>query len=62
LKKRKTRLGPNPDNRWLLTGIKDLLDLLVQPLGDFADELYFPGEKYRNAFPDLPGQNEKSTI
>jgi len=61
----------SPDNRWLVTGsadktarlwllqMKDLVDLARTIVGRnfFADEwqLYFPGEKYRKTFPDLPG-------
>jgi len=59
------------DSRWLVTGsadkmarlwllqMKDLVDLARTIVGRnfFADEwqLYFPGEKYRKTFPDLPG-------
>ena len=43
---------------WLLQ-LKDLVDLARTIVGRnfFADEwqLYFPGEKYRKTFPDLPG-------
>jgi WD40 repeat protein len=61
----------SPDNRWLVTGssdktvrlwllqVNDLIDLARNLVGrNFsADEwqLYFPGEKYRKTFPDLPG-------
>ena len=61
----------SPDNRWLVTGSEDktarLWPLRVEDLVDLAritvgrnfsaDEwrLYFPGEKYRKTFPDLPG-------
>jgi WD40 repeat protein len=61
----------SPDNRWVVTGsedktarlwllqVQDLLDLARIAVGrNFsADEwrLYFPGEKYRKTFPDLPG-------
>jgi len=61
----------SPDNRWLVTGgldgtarlwlleVNDLIDLALITVGrNFtADEwkLYFPGEKYRKTFPDLPG-------
>jgi WD40 repeat protein len=61
----------SPDNRWLVTGsldntarlwllqMNDLVDLARTIVGRnfFADEwqLYFPGEKYRKTFPDLPG-------
>jgi WD40 repeat protein len=60
----------SPDNSWLVTGsddntarlwvlqMNDLIDLAHRALGRnfFADEwqLYFPGEKYRKTFPDLP--------
>jgi hypothetical protein len=63
----------SPDNRWLVTGsldktvrlwllqMSDLLDLARTIAGRnfFPDEwqLYFPGEKYRKTFPDLPGQD-----
>ena len=61
----------SPDNRWLVTGsldntarlwllqMNDLVDLARTIVGRnfFADEwqLYFPGERYRKTFPDLPG-------
>ena len=61
----------SPDNRWVVTGSLDkttrlwflqmngLVDLARITVGrNFsADEwwLYFPGEKYRRTFPDLPG-------
>jgi WD40 repeat protein len=59
------------DNRWLVTGsedktarlwvlqMNDLVDLARTIIGRnfFPDEwqLYFPGEKNRKTFPDLPG-------
>ena len=65
-----TSVAISPDNRWLVNGstdktarlwilqVEDLLDLARTTLGRnfFADEwqLYFPGEKYRKTFPDLP--------
>ncbi len=61
----------SPDNRWLVTGsgdntarlwllqMNDLIHLARITVGRnfLADEwqLYFPGEKYRKTFPDLPG-------
>ena len=61
----------SPDNHWVVTGsrdktarlwllqVEDLIDLARTIVGRnfFADEwqLYFPGEKYRKTFPDLPG-------
>jgi len=61
----------SPDNHWVVTGstdntarlwllqVDDLIDLARITAGrNFsADEwgLYFPGEKYRKTFPDLPG-------
>jgi len=61
----------SPDNRWIVTGswdntarlqllqVNDLINLARITVGrNFsADEwrLYFPGEKYRKTFPDLPG-------
>jgi WD40 repeat protein len=66
-----TAVAITPDNRWLVTGSKDktarLWLLQVNDLMNLAriivgrnfsaDEwkLYFPGEKYRKTFPDLPG-------
>ena len=66
-----TTLAISADSRWVVTGSEDntarlwllqandLLDLARTILGRnfFADEwqLYFPGEKYRKTFPDLPG-------
>jgi WD40 repeat protein len=62
--------GASPDNRWVVTGsgdqtarlwllqANDLMNLARITVGrNFsADEwrLYFPGEKYRKTFPDLP--------
>jgi hypothetical protein len=59
------------NGRWVVTGsydktarlwllqMNDLIDLARTIVGRnfFADEwqLYFPGEKYRKTFPDLPG-------
>ena len=67
----------SPDNRWLVTGssdytariwllqVKDLIDLARTIVGrNFSPnewQLYFPGEKYRKTFPDLPGPDDKST-
>ena len=61
----------SPDNRWVVTGsrdstarlwllqVNDLVNLAHTIVGRnfFAEEwpLYFPGEKYRKTFPDLPG-------
>jgi len=61
----------SPDNRWVVTGsddktarlwllqMKDLMHIArVMVARNFSvDEwrLYFPGEKYRKTFPDLPG-------
>jgi WD40 repeat protein len=63
----------SPDNRWVVTGsadktarlwllqMKDLMHLARITVGRnfFADEwrLYFPGEKYRKTFEELPGSN-----
>jgi WD40 repeat protein len=67
----------SPDNRWVVTGsadktarlwlfqVNDLMNLARITVGrNFsADEwrLYFPGEKYRKTFPDLPGADESAT-
>jgi hypothetical protein len=67
----------SPDNRWVVTGsddktarlwllqMKDLMHLARIMVGrNFsADEwrLYFPGEKYRKTFADLPGPDERVT-
>ena len=67
----------SPDNRWVVTGssdkterlwllqVKDLMDLARTILSRnlFADEwrLYFPGEKYRKTFPDLPGPDDQAS-
>jgi hypothetical protein len=64
-------LAISPDSRWVVTGsddktarlwllqVNDLVDLARITVGRnfYADEwqLYFPGEKYRKTFPDLPG-------
>jgi WD40 repeat protein len=64
----------SPDNRWVVTGsddktarlwlfqVNDLIDLArtIIDRNFFADEwqLYFPGEKYRKTFPDLPGPED----
>jgi WD40 repeat protein len=64
-------MGISPDKRWVVTGssdntarlwllqVKDLINLARITVGrNFsADEwrLYFPGEKYRKTFDDLPG-------
>ena len=61
----------SPDNRWVVTGswdntarlwllkVNDLMDLARITVGRnfFAEEwqLYFPGEKYRKTFSELPG-------
>jgi hypothetical protein len=61
----------SPDNRWLVTGSDDkAARLWLLQMGDLVDparttvgrnfladewQLYFPGEKYRKTFPDLPG-------
>jgi WD40 repeat protein len=61
----------SPDNRWLVTGssdntarlwllqVNELVDLARTVVGrNFSSnewQLYFPGEKYRKTFPDLPG-------
>jgi len=68
---RVTAVAISPDNRRLVTGsedktarlwllqLNDLIDLARITVGRnlLADEwqLYFPGEKYRKTFPDLPG-------
>jgi WD40 repeat protein len=65
----------SPDNRWVVTGsddktarlwllqMKDLMHLARITVGrNFsADEwrLYFPGEKYRKTFEELPGADNK---
>ena len=67
----------SPDNRWVVTGssdktarlwllqMKDLINLARITVGrNFsADEwrLYFPGEKYRKTFAELPGPDESVT-
>ncbi len=67
----------SPDNRWLVTGsydktarlslfqVNDLINLARITVGrNFsADEwrLYFPGEKYRKTFDELPGPDESVT-
>jgi WD40 repeat protein len=66
-----TALAVGPDNQWLATGSSDgaarlwplrmntLIELARGKTGRnlTADEwkLYFPGEKYRKTFPELPG-------
>jgi WD40 repeat protein len=66
----------SPDNRWVVTGsldktarlwllqMKDLVDLARITLGrDFSNDewqLYFPGEKYRKTFSDLPGRDSET--
>jgi WD40 repeat protein len=65
-----TAVAIGANNRWVVTGswdktarlwllqLNDLMDLARTIIGRnfFADEwqLYFPGEKYRKTFPDLP--------
>jgi WD40 repeat protein len=65
------------DNHWIVTGsgdgtarlwllqINDLINLARITVGrNFsADEwrLYFPGEKYRKTFPDLPGPDDQAS-
>ena len=72
-----TAVAISPDNRWVVTGsgdktarlwllqMKDLMHLARIMVGrNFsADEwrLYFPGEKYRKTFADLPGPDERVT-
>ena len=67
----------SPDNRWLVTGsedktarlslfqVNDLINLARVTVGRnfYADEwrLYFPGEKYRKTFDELPGPDESVT-
>jgi WD40 repeat protein len=67
----------SPDSRWLVTGgsdntarlwllqMNDLVDLARSIVGRnfFADEwqLYFPGEKYRKTFSDLPGADDRAS-
>ena len=64
-------VASSPDNRWAVTGsedhitrpwllqVEDLIDLARITVGrNFSTHewrLYFPGEKYRKTFPDLPG-------
>jgi WD40 repeat protein len=64
----------SPDNRWLVTGsddktarlwllqLNDLINLAqVTVRRNFSTDewrLYFPGEKYRKTFPDLPGPKD----
>jgi WD40 repeat protein len=66
-----TAVAISPDNRWIVTGsednsaqlwllqVNDLVDVARTVVGrNFSAnewELYFPGEKYRKTFPDLPG-------
>ena len=66
----------SPDSRWVVSGsldntarlwllqIKDLVDLARITLGrDFSNDewqLYFPGEKYRKTFSDLPGRDSET--
>ena len=68
-----TAVAISADSRWVVTGsvdntarlwllqMNDLVDLARNVIGRnfFADEwqLYFPGEKYRKTFPDLPGSD-----
>ena len=72
-----TAVAISPDNRWVVTGsddktarlwllqMKDLMHIARIMVGrNFsADEwrLYFPGEKYRKTFADLPGRDERVT-
>jgi WD40 repeat protein len=67
----------SPDNHWVVTGsydhttrlwllqMDDLVDLARTIVGRnfFADEWqrYFPGEKYRKTFDELPGPDESVT-
>ena len=67
----------SPDNRWVVTGsadntarlwllqINDLVDRARTIVGRnfFAEEwqLYFPGEKYRKTFDELPAPEESVT-
>jgi WD40 repeat protein len=67
----------SPDNRWVVTGssdktarlwllqMKDLMNLARIMVGRnfFADEwrLYFPGEKYRKTFDELPSLDRSVT-
>ena len=67
----------SPDNRWVVTGgwdktarlwlrqMKDLMNLARITVGrNFSAvewRLYFPGEKYRKTFDELPGPDESVT-
>jgi WD40 repeat protein len=70
-------VGISPDNRWVVTAsadktarlwllqVNDLIDLARITAGRnfFAEEwrLYFPGEKYRKTFDELPEPDERAT-
>ena len=74
---RVTAVAISPDSRWVVTGssdktarlwllhMKDLMNLARITVGrNFsADEwrLYFPGEKYRKTFEELPGADKSVT-
>jgi WD40 repeat protein len=63
----------SPDSRWIVTGrgdktvrlwllqLNDLISLARASVGrNFSNaewQLYFPGEKYRKTFSDLPGSD-----
>jgi WD40 repeat protein len=70
-------VGISPDSQWLVTGsqdhttrlwplqVRDLIELARVTVGrNFTAEerkLYFPGEKYRKTFDELPGPDESVT-
>jgi hypothetical protein len=58
-------ISPDKTARLWLLQMSDLVGLARTIVGRnfFTDEwqLYFPGEKYRKTFPDLPGPDNKST-
>jgi WD40 repeat protein len=70
-------VGISPDNHWLVTGgddrtarlwrlqVEDLIDLAHITVGrNFTLEewkLYFPGERYRKTFDELPGPEDEDT-
>ena len=66
----------SPDNRWVVTGsddktarlwllqMKDLMHLartmVSRNFSAYEWRLYFPGEKYRKTYEELPGAADKS--